>query len=165
MYSTTAQKPSRSFAVVLTGLAFLFFLRVLAQALAAFFAISFLPSMDEWVIPSASPFSTSGYIPYPILLPIQVIILVLQFVVCRDFLQGHGYFVSLKSKTAWVLIWLAYIYFTSMVLRYIITMALYPERRWFGHTVPILLHFVLAAFLFTLGRYNDRPGAVSNRSQ
>jgi hypothetical protein len=158
-------EPSRAYTVVLIGLTFLFFLRVLAQVLAAFFAIPFLPSMDEWVIPSASPFSTSGYVRYPILLPIQVMILVLQFLVCRDFLRGRGYFVSLRSKTGQLLVWLSYFYFTSMVLRYIITMALYPERRWFGHTVPIFLHFALAAFLFTLGRYNDRPGAVSNRSQ
>ena len=158
-------EPSRAYAVVLLGLTFIFFLRVLAQALVAFFAISYLPSMDEWVIPSASPFSTSGFIPYPILLAAQAIILVLQFLVCRDFFRGHGYFASLRRKTGRVLIWLAYIYFTSMVLRYIITMALYPERRWFGHTVPIFLHFALAAFLFILGRYNDRPGPVSNRSQ
>ena len=157
-------EPSRAYAFVLIGLTFLFFLRVLAQAVAAFFAIPFLPSVDEWVIPSASPFSTSGFIPYPILLPAQAIILVLQFLVCRDFFRGHGRFVSLRRKTGRVLMWLAYVYFTSMVLRYIITMALYPERRWFGHTVPIFLHFALAAFLFTLGRYNDRPGAVSNRS-
>src|SRR5262245_6156702 len=164
MFSTIDQKPSRAYAVVLIALMFLFLLRVLAQALAAFFTISFLPSMDEWVIPSKSPFSTSGYIPYSILLPIQVIILFLQLVISRDFLQRSGYFVSLKSKTGWVLIWLAYIYFASMVLRYIITMALYPERRWFGHIVPIFLHFVLAAFLFTLGRYNYSPGTVSDRS-
>ncbi len=155
------QKSSRACAALLIGLTFLFFLRVLAQALAAFLPIPSLPTMEEWVIPSASPFSTSGYIPYRLLLPIQVIILALQFLVCRDFLRGHGHFVSLTSKTGQILLWLSYLYFSSMLVRYIITMALYPERRWFGHTVPIFLHFVLAAFLFTLGRYNTRRVTVS----
>src|SRR5262245_42473026 len=95
---------SRAYAFVLIGLTFLFLLRVLAQAFAAFFIISFLPSMDEWVIASASPFSTSGFIPYPILLPMQVMILVLQFLVCRDFLRSRGYFVSLRTKTGRILV-------------------------------------------------------------
>jgi hypothetical protein len=143
-------------------LTFLFFLRVLAQALVAFFEIPFLPSMEEWVIPSASPFSTSGVIPYPILLPIQVVILVLQIQVSRDFSRGHGYFVSLEPRVGRILLWLSYIYFASMVLRYIVTMVLYPERRWLGHTIPIFLHFVLAAFLFTLGHYATRRHEAAN---
>jgi len=147
------QRSPRAYASVLTLLALLFFVRVLAQALAALLPIPFLPTMDEWVLPSAPPFSTSGYIPYPILLPTQVIILLLQSLVCRDFLRGHGYFVSLRSKTGQILLWLSYLYVSSMLLRYIITMALYPERRGFGHTVPIFLHVGLAAFRFALGLY------------
>jgi hypothetical protein len=39
------------------------------------------------------------------------------------------------------------------VVRYVLTMALHPELRWFTGTIPIWFHFVLAAFIFTLGRY------------
>ena len=39
-----------------------------------------------------------------------------------------------------------------MAARYIVTMALNPELRWFTGTTPIWFHFVLAAFLFTLGQ-------------
>jgi hypothetical protein len=123
-------------ASVLLTLTLLFLLRVLAQALVAFFDIPFLPSMEDWVVPSASPFSTSGFIPYPILLAIQVIILVIQFQVCRDFFRGHGAYASLSSKTGRILLRCSYLYFSSMLLRYIITMFLYPERRWLGHTIP-----------------------------
>jgi hypothetical protein len=35
-------------------------------------------------------------------------------------------------------------------------MARRPEQRWFGGTVPIVFHCVLAAFLFVLGSY-DAP--------
>ncbi|HWP59614.1 MAG TPA: hypothetical protein VNL14_17100 [Candidatus Acidoferrales bacterium] len=138
---------------ILLALTFLFFVRVLAQAL-ALLEFSSLPSMEEWVIPSASPFSTSGLVPYRILLPIQIVILTLQVCVCRDFIRGRGYFLSLTGSTGRILIRLSYLYFASMILRYIVTMAVYPERRWLGHTVPILLHFTLAGFLFTLGRYS-----------
>jgi hypothetical protein len=50
-----------------------------------------------------------------------------------------------------------------MVLRYIITMAFYPERWWLGHTIPILLHFALAGFLFILGRYHARSAIVASK--
>jgi hypothetical protein len=149
---------------ILCLLTFLFLMRVLAQALVAFFDIPSLPSMEEWVTPSSSPFSTSGLIPYPILFTLQVLILIFQIKVCIDFSRGYGYFVSLRRQTARLLLWLSYLYFTSMVLRYVITMALYPERRWLGHTIPILLHFVLAGFLFTLGHYHTRRNTTAKRA-
>ena len=43
--------------------------------------------------------------------------------------------------------------FLGMVARYAITMTLYPERRWLGTgTIPIVFHWVLAAYLYVLGR-------------
>ena len=41
-----------------------------------------------------------------------------------------------------------------MVVRYGVRMRRRPEARWFGGAVPIVFHLVLAAFLFTWGRYN-----------
>jgi hypothetical protein len=44
-----------------------------------------------------------------------------------------------------------------MLLRYAVTMAVHPERRWLGTgTIPIVFHWVLAAYLFTLGRFHAR---------
>ena len=40
------------------------------------------------------------------------------------------------------------IYAASMVLRYVLTMTYRPEMRWFGGTLPIPFHFVLAGFLY-----------------
>jgi hypothetical protein len=146
----------RSSALIFSLLTLLFLLRVAAQALAAFADIPFLPPMEKWVTPSASPFATSGLVPYPILLTAQALILIVQVAVIRDFARGRGYFVSLSERTGRILLGLSYLYAGSMALRYVITMVLYPERRWLGHTVPIALHFVLAGFLFTLGDYHTR---------
>ena len=157
------ERRTSAYVLICSLLALLFFLRVAAQALAAFADIPFLPPMREWITPSASPFSTSGLVPYPILLTAQVLILIFQIAVIRDFATGKGYFVSLSEKTGRILLWLSYLYFGSMALRYIITMTLYPDRRWLGHAVPIILHFVLAGFLFTLGVYQTRRRDTPNR--
>ena len=153
-----------AYAPALMALAAVFFLRVLAQAVAAFAPVSFVPSMDEWVRPSASAFSTSGLIPYPLLFAAQAAILIVQGLVCRDFLRGRGYFVSLAPRTGRWLVRVSYVYAGAMAARYGVTMALYPERRWLGHTVPIVVHFALAAFLYTLGHYQRgrlaSPGTV-----
>jgi hypothetical protein len=40
-----------------------------------------------------------------------------------------------------------------MVGRWVLTMALVPELRWFGHAIPITFHFVLAGWLWTYARF------------
>jgi hypothetical protein len=40
------------------------------------------------------------------------------------------------------------IYAARMVLRYVLTLTYRPEMRWFGGTLPIPFHFVLAGFLY-----------------
>lgn len=141
------------YAAILGILALGFFLRVLGQVLVAFLRVDFLPPMAEWY---------SGLIPYPVLLPIQILILVVQVKICWDIYRGSGYFAIRRPRAGSVLCRLSYVYFGAMVLRYIITMYLYPERRWFGGAIPIFFHWVLAAHLFVLGRYQfsrDRCGS------
>jgi len=143
----------KAYTITLWFLAFLFFLRVLGQVLVAFFDVGFLPPMAEWY---------SGLLPYPILLPIQVVILILQFKVGTDFSRGTGFFVIPRSGMGRFLLWFSYVYFAAMVLRYVVSMALYPERRWFGGTIPIFFHWVLAAYLFVLGLFHTRMGSPSS---
>jgi hypothetical protein len=156
----TDKKTLRAYATLFILLTVLFFVRVSAQALATVFQLPFLPSLSEWTTPSKSPFATSGLVPYPLLFSSQIVILLFQAKVCKDFLTGRGYFLSLRRTTGNVITWTSYVYFISMALRYVVTMALHPERRWFGHTVPILLHFVLAGFLFTLGRFHTERAPI-----
>ena len=137
----------RAYALVMWLLAVLFFLRVLGQVLVAFFDVSFLPPMEEWY---------SGLIPYPVLLPVMGLILILLMKVCTDFSQGSGFFVVPRRGMGSFLRWFSHLYFAAMLLRYVISMALYPERRWLGGTIPIFFHWVLAGFLFVLGHFHTR---------
>lgn len=125
-------------------MAFAFFLRVLGQALVSADQASFLPPMEEWY---------SGLVPYSALLPIQIMILVVQATISRDIWRNSGTFAGSRPAVGRRLQWFSYLYFAVMVLRYLVMMTVYPERRWLSGTIPIFFHCVLAAYLFTLGRY------------
>jgi hypothetical protein len=159
---THNQRSSRAYGYILLALALVFLARVIAQAVVAVFRIGFLPSMEEWTLTSASPFSTSGMIPYPVLLSLQIAILVFQAKACRDFLTGKGAFISLSERTGRAFRWIGILYFASMGVRYVVTMALRPEHRWLGHTVPIFIHCTIAAFLFTAGLFYRRRRAAES---
>lgn len=125
----------------------LFIGRVAGQLLVALFDTPLLPPMQQWY---------SGLIPYPLLLPIQIVIIVQMLWIVRDFARGRGYFVQSHPRAGRILRGLSIVYFASMVLRYAITMWLHPEWRWFSGTIPIWFHMVLALFLFTYSHYHLR---------
>ncbi|MCI0409084.1 MAG: hypothetical protein L0191_11085 [Acidobacteria bacterium] len=126
----------RRYAIALWACATLFSLRVLGQALVAFPDVAFLPPMAAWY---------SGLIPYPLLLPIQLVILALQIRVGLDLWRGAGFFVVPRPGMGRALRRLSVVYFAAMLLRYLITGRL---------IIPILFHWVLAANLFILGHYH-----------
>ena len=138
----------RRYSLLLGALAFAFLLRVAGQVLVAFFRVDFLPPMPAWY---------SGLIPYPLLLPMQVLILIVQAKVSWELWRSSGFFAVRRPAAGRFLCWFSYIYFAVMVLRYILTMSFYAERRWLGGTIPIFFHWVLAAYLFVLGRFMRRP--------
>ena len=123
----------------------LFVLRVVGQMLVAFLGVSFLPPMAEWY---------SGLLSYPILLPVQWIIVALFTVICIDLSRGRGAFARPNRRAGIVLAWVSVIYFASMIARYVITMTVHPERRWFHDTIPIWFHMILASYLFIFSRYH-----------
>ena len=146
MLSPSPSVPSvpRRYPVILATCTLLFVLRVAGQILVAFRDVSFLPPFAEWY---------SGLMPYWMLLPVQLVMIVGMVWIVRVFARGHGHFVALKARTGMVLMVLGGIYAGSMVVRYAATMALHPELRWFTGTIPIWFHLVLATFIFTLGHY------------
>jgi hypothetical protein len=144
---TSEVKVHHSYFWVLLLLLILFCLRVLGQMLVAFFHVSFLPPMKEWY---------SGLMPYPELLPAQFLIILLFSRICLDFFRGRGYFVSSHHRLGKGLHWFGWIYFVSMIVRYILRMSLYPEARWFGGCIPIVFHCVLASYLLTMSSYYRR---------
>ena len=138
--------PSR-LAPLLWTLLVLFVLRVAGQALVAFVNVEFLPPMQEWY---------SGLMAYEYLLPSQLIIIALMIKICADFTRGTGFFVvPHRFFAAWWL-YFGYLYLAVMVARYPVHMHLHPEARWFGGTIPIFFHWVLAAFVIAVGLYHRR---------
>jgi hypothetical protein len=137
-------RSSQSYVTALSILTLLFFLRVLGQILVATETVDFLPPMEEW---------SSGLIPYPILLPIQMVMIGVMAKIVRDFAKGEGSFAIPRRREGIFLKWFSYLYFLSMVVRYLATMWLHPELRWFSGTIPIWFHMILAAFLYTLSHY------------
>jgi hypothetical protein len=132
----------------------LFALRVLGQALVAFAGVGWLPPMEQWM---------SGLLPYPWLLPAQLVILFVLGEVAADFTRGRGFSVTPRRLFARWALPFGRVYLGSMVLRYLLSMALHPERRWIGQTIPIVFHCVLASYVILFGRYHrgiDRRGAT-----
>ena len=126
-------RPASRSAVALCALTVLFGCRVAGQALVAIFGVTWLPPMDAWF---------SGLLPYPLLLPLQIVILLVQLVIDRDVWRGQGLFSRARPRAGRRLQWLAAAYALSMVARYAITRS---------HVIPIVFHWVLAAYVFTLG--------------
>ena len=126
-------RPASPSAIGLLLLTVLFLARVAGQALVAFFDVTWLPGMDAWF---------SGLLPYAVLFPIQIVILVAMVVIDRDAWRGRGLFARLRPETGRTLQWLACVYALSMVVRFMITRS---------HPIPIVFHWVLALYLFTLG--------------
>jgi hypothetical protein len=135
---------SRRYAIITGFLAVAFLLRVFGQALVACFQVSFLPPMEDWY---------SGVLPYPLLLPTQLVILTAQAWITRDLWRGAGFFAFRRPRVGRGLCWISYVYFAVMLLRYVLTMWWFPERRWLHGTIPIFFHWVLAGYLFALGKY------------
>ena len=132
---------------LLALLTFLFALRVLGQALVAFFGVTWLPAMEQWF---------SGMIPYPALLIIQLLMLMLMVKITGEVWRGKATFGTPRPHWSPFLIKFSAVYAAAMVLRYALTTILRPEKRWFGDAIPIIFHFVLAGFIFVLGDYHQR---------
>jgi hypothetical protein len=130
----------------------LFVCRVLGQLIVVLYAPPFLPPMAEWY---------SGLMPYQYLLPTQILIICFFAKVSSDISRGVGHWAMPHHKLGLFLRNFGYFYFVAMVFRYVLRMSMHPEARWFGGTIPIIFHFVLATFLIVWGRYNLRASPTS----
>jgi len=107
-------------------------LRVLGQALVAFWGVAFLPPMQAWY---------SGLMPYELLLPSQILLVVLMTWICVDFTRRRGPFYAPRRLFAVWWFWFAWIYLVAMLGRF----------AWFGPSIPVVFHWVLAAFMLSVG--------------
>jgi hypothetical protein len=100
--------------------------------------------MPEWY---------SGLLPYSLLLPVQIVMLALMSRTNLNVARGRGYFNHYYPRMGRGLLVFSVLYLAFMVARYFISGAQYPERRWWPPgSIPILFHFVLAAYVWTLGK-------------
>lgn len=110
----------------------------MGQALVAFLDVQFLPPMDAWY---------SGLMPYEYLLPSQIVLIAVMTKICIDFTREHGFFYEPKRFLATAWLWFGYLYLGAMIAR-----ALF---LW-DHPIPIVFHWVLAAFVITVGLSHRR---------
>ena len=119
----------------------LFSFRVISQYLQLNANIEFLPEFDAW---------HSASIPYPFLLCSQLIIIFLSVTVILK-IYNNSY--RANDKRAKILLWLGWLYFTFMMIRFLLSITFMQSHVWFGATLPAFFHMVLASFLIVLGSY------------
>lgn len=147
--AATERRHAERVATTLWCLTGLFFFRVLGQMLVAFAHVRFLPHMAEWY---------SGLMPYPLLLPTQLVMLAGMAWLNWGVMSGDGPVAAHRPRLGQGLIILAVLYAAGMMARYFISGSLHPERQWWPPgIIPIIFHFVLAGYLFTLGHWFARP--------
>ena len=123
---------------MLTALTLLFAARVVGQALVAFLGVTWLPPMNRWY---------SGLLPYRLLLPAQLAILGIQLAVGAGIWTGHPAVARPRRRAARHLRRVGYAYALATLARYALTGS---------HLIPVVFHWVLAAYLLTLAPLWDR---------
>lgn len=118
-----------------------FTFRVWGQLYVALGQSSLLPPMHLWY---------SGLIPYNVLLPIQMILLMLMAIIVANVLTGSTALTPHRQATRRAIRIFAMAYLLIMMVRYPAIMIIKPELRWLGQTIPIFTHWSLAAFLLLL---------------
>ncbi len=121
----------------------LFLLRIVGQVIVRLRGPRWLPVTEQW-----------NLTPYYLLLPTQVAILGLLAWIDADFARGHGFWTEARPALGTCVLWFALFYASAMAFRYAVRMRRRPEHRWFGGTIPIVFHGVLAGYLIVFGSYH-----------
>ena len=120
----------------------LFAPRVAGQVLVAIRPRRWLPPMEQW-----------NLVPYPILLPIQLVFITVMLWIDMSFTLNAGIATTVNVDVGNFLIAFSIVYAMSMVIRYAVRMRRRRDQRWFGGTIPIVFHIVLASYLYVLGDF------------
>lgn len=120
----------------------LFVLRVAGQVLVAIRPQRWLPPMGQW-----------NLLPYPILLPIQLVFIAVMLWIDLAFTWETGISTAKNPGFGRFLIAFSAVYALAMPIRYVVRMRRRPDQRWFGGTVPMVFHIVLASYLYVLGTF------------
>ena len=111
---------------------------MLGQVLVAFLEVQWLPPMERWY---------SGLIPYPALLASQLLILGLMVTVCVQFTRGRGWSYRPRRILGTPLLIFGGVYLAVMLARAVFV---------WDRPIPIVFHWVLAAFIITVASWHRR---------
>lgn len=141
--TTATDIDPRTTSYALAMLAFLFLLRVAGQLAVVARAPGWLPPMHDW-----------NLAPYRIVLPTQIAFLALMALICSGLYRSEGVFATPSPGFGRAAVWFSYVYAAAIVLRYALRMGRRPVERWFGGTIPMVFHLVLASFVFVYGSFH-----------
>jgi hypothetical protein len=141
----------RSFAAatLLWSCVALFAVRVLGQLEVSLIAPAWLPDMDAWY---------SGLMPYYLLVPVQIAILMVMATVAWNRRVRTGCFARANPRSAGAMRIFAGIYFVVMAVRLAVNIIGNGADFWREGAIPVAFHWVLALFLLVGGRASE--GAV-----
>lgn len=123
----------------------LFLLRVLGQMEVVLIAPAWLPPMEQWY---------SGLLPYPLLLPAQILILMLMTGLTVNEMRRP----QDSPAREWLRV-VSLIYFAAMVVRLIVQFLRGADNVIAAGGIPVAFHWVLALFLLVFS------GTPTNRER
>jgi hypothetical protein len=129
----------------------LFAARVVGQIESSLLAPAWLPDMDAWY---------SGLLPYPVLLPVQIAILMLMAVLASNPRITSGSFARAHPLAAQAMRLFAGVYFAVMAVRLAVNVDAHGMDFWREGAIPVAFHWVLALFVMVSGRASADVGRV-----
>ena len=120
-----------------------FLVRVVGQIEVLLLAPPWLPPFSAW---------ESGLLPYPVLLPLQILVAGWMAAIVSDHTHGSGPMWVQSFKVRQRLNAFALLYASIMLARLVVTAALPPHSVIDRGLIPILAHWDLAAFIALLAR-------------
>lgn len=134
----------------------LFFARVTGQLEVLLLAPDWLPAMPAWY---------SGLLPYPVLLPLQITLLMLMSVMAfRTGMVGRTAR-PLRRRTARLLRLSAGVYFAIMALRLAVVILLFGAAFYLHGAIPVAFHWVLALFVLIWARARSPVPGLMKRTE
>ena len=132
----------------------LFFLRVIGQIEAFLLAPAWLPRMEAWY---------SGRLPYPVLLPLQI--LLLMGMAALALRETQLVLARRRRERRWhaAARYCGYVYFLAMLLRLVVQSRRGPEDPIAAGAIPIVFHWVLALFIVLLAR-REKPALTAREA-
>jgi hypothetical protein len=121
----------------------IFLVRVVGQIEVVLLAPPWLPPFSQW---------ESGLIPYPALLPLQILLIAWMAAIASDHSRGSGRMWVESPRVRKRLNAFAAVYASVMLLRLAVTAALPPHSIVDRCLIPILAHWDLASFVALVAR-------------